>query len=136
MLATFDAAARETCVVRQSRTNTPLQSLNLLNDVTFVEAARALGARMLRDSSENTASRIAHGFQLATARHPTPDELRVLTAGFERRLAQYKADPAAAAKLLTIGESPLDKSLDVVPWAAYTTVGNVLLNLDEFVTRE
>ena len=136
MLATFDAAARETCVVRQSRTNTPLQSLNLLNDVTFVEAARALGARMLRDSSDNMASRIAHGFQLVMARQPTPDELRVLTAGFERRLAQYKADPEAAAKLLTIGESPLDKSLDVVPWATYTTVGNVLLNLDEFVTRE
>ena len=136
MLATFDAAARETCVVRQSRTNTPLQSLNLLNDVTFVEAARALGARMMRDSASDPATRIARGFRLVTARQPTPDELRVLTAGFERRLAEYRRDPAAAAKLTAIGESPLDKSLDVVAWAAYTTVGNVLLNLDEFVTRE
>ena len=136
MLATFDAAARETCVVRQSRTNTPLQSLNLLNDVTFVEASRALGARMLRESSGDTASRIAHGFRLVTARKPTSDELRVLTAGFERRLAQFKADPGAAANLLATGESPVDKSLDVIQWAAFTTVGNVLLNLDEFVTRE
>ncbi|MBA4018757.1 MAG: hypothetical protein C0483_16440 [Pirellula sp.] len=136
MLSTFDAAARETCVVRQSRTNTPLQSLNLLNDVTFVEASRALGARMMRESSSDPAVRIAHGFQLVTARGPTPDELRVLVAGFERRFAQYQADPASAVKLVAIGESPVDKSLDVVLWAVYTTVGNVLLNLDEFVTRE
>lgn len=91
---------------------------------------------MMRDSASDPATRIARGFRLVTARQPTPDELRVLTAGFERRLAEYQRDPAAAAKLTAIGESPLDKSLDVVAWAAYTTVGNVLLNLDEFVTRE
>ncbi|MFM8984549.1 MAG: DUF1553 domain-containing protein, partial [Planctomycetia bacterium] len=85
LFATFDAAGRETCEVRQSRTNTPLQALQLLNDVTFVEAARGLGLRMLREGGPAPATRIAHGFRLAAARAPSPRELETLVAGFERR---------------------------------------------------
>jgi hypothetical protein len=136
MMATFDAASRETCVVRQSRTNTPLQALDLLNDVTFVEAARALAARMMRDGGSSAASRIEHGFRLALGRRPTPSEVQILQRGYERRFAEYRADPQAAAKLVQQGESQVDESFDVVELASYTTVGNVLLNLDEFVTRE
>jgi len=136
MLATFDAAGRETCVVRQTRTNTPLQALNLLNDVTFVEAARALAARMMRDGGKTPAERIGYGVRLALGREPKPSELQILQRGYERRLAEFRAEPAEAAKLVRQGESPLNESLDVAELAAYTTVGNVLLNLDEFVTRE
>jgi hypothetical protein len=136
MMATFDAASRETCVVRQSRTNTPLQALDLLNDVTFVEAARALAARMMQHGVKTTESRIEHGFRLALGRRPTSDEMQIMRQGYERRLAEFRADPQAAANLVRQGESKAGKSLDVVELAAYTTVGNVLLNLDEFVTRE
>jgi hypothetical protein len=136
MFATFDAAGRETCQVRQSRTNTPLQALNLLNDVTFVEAARGLGGRMIREGGDTPEARIAHGFRLATARTPLPRELATLRAGFERRLAGFRADPEAARALLAHGESPVATGIDPVELAAYTTVGSVLVNLDEFLTRE
>jgi hypothetical protein len=136
MLSLFDAAARETCVVRQTRTNTPLQSLNLLNDVAFVEAARALAARMLRDGGSDPAVQIEHGFRLVLARRPSAEELALLTAGHERRLTAFQSDHKAASALLAQGESPRDGSFDVAQWAAMTTTANVLLNLDEFVTRE
>ena len=136
MFATFDAAGRETCQVRQSRTNTPLQALNLLNDVTFVEAARGLAGRMIREGGDGPESRIAHGFRLVTSRGPEPREVAVLVAGFRRRLDAFKADPAAARALLAQGESKADPAVDPAELAAYTSVGNVLLNLDEFLTRE
>jgi hypothetical protein len=136
MLATFDAAGRETCQVWSSRTNTPLQALNLLNDVAFVEAARGLGTRMIREGGSSPESRIAHGFRLVTSRTPTGEELDVLIAGFTRRRQEFAADPEAARALLAHGESPVPSDIDGVELAAFTTVGNVLLNLDEFLTRE
>jgi hypothetical protein len=136
MFATFDAAGRETCQVRQSRTNTPLQALNLLNDVAFVEAARGLGVRMIREGGGTPESRIARGFALATARGPEDRELALLVAGFRRRLAGFEADPAAARALLAVGESEADPAIEPAELAAYASVGNVLLNLDEFLTRE
>jgi hypothetical protein len=136
MLATFDAAGRETCQVRQSRTNTPLQALNLLNDVAFVEAARGLGGRMMREGGDAPEARIAHGFRLATARAPLPRELATLVAGFKRRLEGLRKDPEAARALVAQGESPVAAGIDPAELAAYTTVGSVLLNLDEFLTRE
>ena len=135
-LATFDAAGREACVVRPSRTNTPLQALNLLNDVAFVEAARALAARMLKDGGDTTAERIEHGFRLALGRSPTAAETQLLQRGYERRLAEFREDAKATAALLSQGESPIDPKLNAAELAAWTTVGSVLFNLDEFVTRE
>jgi hypothetical protein len=135
-LLTFDAAAREACVVRQTRTNTPLQALNLLNDVTFVEAARALATRMLRDGGSSADDQIAYGFRLALGRDPTHEEAAILHKGYQRRLAEFRQDQGAAEKLIKQGESPIDAKLDAAELAALTTVGNVLLNLDEFVTRQ
>ena len=138
----FDAPNREICTVKRSRTNTPLQALSLLNEVTFVEAARKLGERMLSDTPAtggvpvSHADRIAYGFRLVTSRKPTAEELSILTAGLAEDLARFKKNPAEAAKLLGVGESKTDGAFDQAELAAYTLTGNVLLNLDEVVTRE
>jgi hypothetical protein len=135
-LMTFDAAARETCVVRQSRTNTPLQALNLMNDVTFVEASRVLAQRAMKEAGPTPEQRITLAFRLATARQPQPMELGVLLDGYREHLADYRKDQKAAQKLVSIGEAPRDEKLDVAELAAYTAVAGVILNLDEVVTKE
>ncbi|HEX5271069.1 MAG TPA: DUF1553 domain-containing protein, partial [Gemmataceae bacterium] len=135
-LVTFDAAGRETCVVRQTRTNTPLQALNLMNDITFVEAARVLARRAMREGGTTPQGRVTMAFRLATARPPRPAELSVLLDGYRQQLADYRRDEAAARKLTRIGEAPRDEKLDVCELAAYTTVASVILNLDEVLTKE
>ncbi len=132
----FDAPTRETCVVKRARTNTPLQALALLNEVTFVEAARALAQRMLTEGGGTASERVAHGFRRVTARQPDAAELQVLVSGLEKRLARYRADADAAAKLVAVGDLPRAAKLDTAELAAYTVTANVLLNLDEVVTRE
>ncbi len=134
-LATFDAPSREFCVVSRARTNTPLQALILLNDPTYVEAARALAANAMTEA-RTPADRITLAFRRATARSPRPEELSVLLAGLDRRLAAFKADPSASKKLLGIGEFRADARLDPVELAAYASVASVILNLDETVNRE
>jgi len=135
-MMTFDAAGRETCVVRHSRTNTPLQALNLMNDVTYVEAARKLAERMMRDGGKTAADRLAYAFRLATARRPQPVELQILRTGFDHHLNKYVKDQPAALKLVSAGESRRDTGLDVGELAAYTAVAGMILNLDEVVTKE
>jgi len=135
-LVTFDAAGRETCVVRQSRTNTPLQALNLMNDVTFVEASRVLAQRAMKEGGTTPEERITLAFRLATARQPRPGELSVLLDGYRQHLADYRQDEKAARKLVSLGEAPRDEKLDVSELAAYTAVAGVILNLDEVVTKE
>jgi hypothetical protein len=135
-LVTFDAAGRETCVVRPSRTNTPLQALNLMNDVTFVEAARVLAQRAMREGGPTPEGRVTLAFRLAAARPPRPAELRVLLDGYREHLAEYRRDEKAARRLTGIGEAPRDDKLDVAELAAFTTVAGVILNLDEVVTKE
>ncbi len=132
----FDAPTREICTVKRSNTDTPLQALALLNEVTFVEAARALAENMIRKGGLTTKERIAYGFRRATARAPQADELRILHQGLEARLARFRADPDAAAQLVRIGDSKPDPSMDEVELAAYAVTANVLLNLDETITRE
>jgi hypothetical protein len=134
-MVTFDAALRETCVVRQTRTNTPLQALTLMNDVTFVEAARVLAQRVMREAAAPE-ERLTRAFRLLLGRPPRPAELKVLSEGFQRQLADYRKNPKAAKKLVVIGESPRDESLDVSELAAYTAVASLILNLDEAITRE
>jgi hypothetical protein len=135
-MMTFDAAGRETCVVRHGRTNTPLQALNLMNDVTYVEAARNLAQRVMREGGKSTEERLAYAFQLATARRPQVTELQVLRAGFEHHRAAYDKDRQAALKLVNAGESKRDARLDVGELAAYAAVAGMILNLDETVTKE
>lgn len=132
----FDSAGREACTVRATRTNTPLQALNLMNDVTFVEAARHLAARLLDEGGETPNERLTYGFRLVTARAPKPQELAVLTRGLRFQLARFEADPGAARELLRQGDSPLHDGLDRNTWAAYTTTANLLLNLDEAITKD
>ncbi len=135
-MMTFDAAGRETYTVRQTRTNTPLQALTLMNDVTFVEAARVLAARVMREGGTAPEERLTLAFRLATGRRPRAAELSILVAGFARHLDEYRKDPAAARKLVSAGEAPRDERLDVGELAAYTAEASLILNLDEVVTKE
>ena len=132
----FDAPFRETCTLRRPRTNTPLQALNLLNDPTYVEAARFLAQRMLLEGGASIESRLSHGFRLITARLPRPNEIQILKISLERNLAEYKADPAGAAGLIKVGEASTNATLDVSELAAYTSLASTMLNLDETVTKE
>jgi hypothetical protein len=135
-MTAFDATARETCIVRATRTNTPLQALTLLNDVTYVEAARVLAARVMREGGSSPEGRIELAFRLATARRPSAAELRLLVASWRRHLETYRADPKAAAKLLAVGEAKRDEKNDTDELAAYAAVAGVILNLDETITKE
>ena len=135
-MVAFDAPGRETCIVRESRTNTPLQALDVLNDVTYVEAARAFAEQMMKDFGATPEARLAAAFQAATARRPRPDELAILLGGFHDQLARFRRDPAAAKALVDAGESGRDPRLDPCELAAYTTMAQLILNLDETITKE
>jgi uncharacterized membrane protein (DUF485 family) len=111
-LSTFDAPDREVCTVRRQRTNTPLQALVLLNDPTYIEAARKLAERLLARSEEDAGARISYAFRLATARAPTEREGAILLDALEKQRGHYRAHPDAAARLLRVGEAPADPKLD------------------------
>jgi hypothetical protein len=134
-MSTFDAPSFEICQAKRSITNTPLQALALLNDVTYVEAARGLAQRMINIVSDNQVERLRHGFRLATARWPTEKELKVLLLALDRNLKTYQSDSAAANELLEHGESSVGDAVGPAELAAYTVVAGVILNLDETITR-
>ena len=135
MLA-FDAAARETCVVRQERTNTPVQALNLMNDPTYNEAARVFAERMLNEGGSRDSERLAYGFVLATARQPAAEEAEILRSSLNRYRDRYQTRPEDAERYLASGEHPRDESIDPPELAAFAAVASMLLNLDETITRE
>jgi hypothetical protein len=135
-MVAFDASTRETCTVRETRTNTPLQALNLLNDVTYIEASRKLAERVLEMPASSPSQRIARAFRLVLSRPPSDAEARILRAGYGRRISAFRADPASARKLLAVGQSPRDERLDVAELAAYTTTASLIFNLAETVTKE
>ena len=135
MLA-FDSSTRETCIVRLSRTNTPLQALNLMNDVTYVEAARRLAERMMTEGGTTPEARVAFAYRLATAHRPRPDTQAVLVDGFQHHLDRYQADRSAALQLVSVGEQARDETLDIAELASYTMVANLILNLDRTITKE
>jgi hypothetical protein len=130
----FDSPTREICTVKRSNTNTPLQALALLNEVTFVEAARVLAQRMMKEGGNDVAQRLAWAFRQATLREPSAEELSVLQKSFERHLVTYRAAPQEAAKLIDAGDMPV-AAVDPIELAAYTVCANVILNLDEIITR-
>jgi mono/diheme cytochrome c family protein len=134
-LLAFDAPGREECTVERSRSNIPQQALVLLNDPTFVEAARAFAERVVKEGGSEPAERATLGFAEVLSRPPTPDELQVLTDLYARHRAQYAADREAALKLLHTGDHPLPPEVDPVELAAWTSVARVLLNLHETITR-
>jgi mono/diheme cytochrome c family protein len=132
----FDTPARQICTVRQPRTNTPLHALILLNDVTYVEAARVLAERLLTQGGATPEERIITLFRMATARSPRDAERLILIRSLERFRKQYQADKEGALKLVSVGEAPRDEKLDVVELAAYTGLASVVLNLDEVISKE
>jgi mono/diheme cytochrome c family protein len=127
-LNTFDAPDREKCTARRLMTNTPLQALVLMNDPTFVEAARVLAERTMKEGGKDDAQRIAYAFERATARKPSAREVAVL-----RDILKQKP---ATEKVIRIGESVPDATLNPNELAAWTTVASVILNLDETITKE
>jgi hypothetical protein len=135
-LMAFDAPSRETCVARRARTNTPLQALVLMNDEQYVEASRNLAARMIKEGGDNPADQLLFGFRVCTARVPSEHELNVLGKVHAEQLAHYQANPAEAEKLLVIGASPRPEGIDPATHAAMTMMANLLLNLDEAITKE
>ncbi len=132
----FDSAGREACTVRAVRTNTPLQALNLMNDFAFFEAARALAARVMRETDAGVEARLSHAFRLAAARRPSPAELAVMVEGFRYQRSRFESDEAAAQALLAQGARPADEAFPPAEWAAYTTLASLILNLDETITKE
>ena len=129
----FDGSGREVCNVRQSITNTPLQALALMNDVTFLESARHLAERMIKESPE---APLAYGYLLAKGHNPDAETLTILKRNRDSFLTYFKAAPREAQKFLTIGESKRDESIDPVTHAAHTSTAHLILNLDEVISIE
>jgi len=134
-LAAFDAPSREECTVERPKSNTPQQALVLLNDPTYVEAARSLAGRVLALGGDSTDSRLEFAFQQVLTRSPRPEEIKLLTALLEKHRQEFAADKASAEQLLKVGDLASPSSLDPVELAAWTSVSRVLLNLHETITR-
>jgi hypothetical protein len=135
-MANFDAPSRESCILERGVTNSPLQALDLMNDVTYLEAARMLGERMMKEGGSTTEARIAFAFRLATARIPNERESRILSDSFHAALDRFQTKPHTARQYLNVGEHPRDQKLDVNELAAYANVASLILNMDETVTKE
>jgi hypothetical protein len=134
-MSTLDAPSRENCTVRRSRTNTPLAALALMNDEQFVEASRAFAQLAMTAGGETEEERATYAFRLALTRQPSDAELAVLLDVYRSNLARFQADKETATKLINIGESKPDENLDPSELAAWTMIGNLILNLDETVTK-
>ena len=132
----FDASAREFCTVRDTRTNTPLQSLNLMNDVTYIEAARMLAQRMVIEGGSTPEARIAWAFRLATSRQPSEREARVLLKDLIGQIDHFSRNQQEASKLLSVGEKRNEAKLDAPELAAYAATASLILNLDETITKQ
>jgi hypothetical protein len=117
-------------------TNTPLQALVLMNDKQYVEASRFFAQRVMREGGATPETRLGHAFRIATSRTPSPDELAVLTRVFQSHLADFQAKPESAAKLLAVGDAKSPPTMNAAELAAYTMTANLMLNLDETVTKE
>ncbi len=145
-LLNFDAAKRDSCTVTRATTTTPVQALTLLNDPAYVECAKMLGQRMLKDREalrrardlkkpEEDAKRLAYGFRLCTSRYPSDQESQVLRKLLDDQRAQFQADASTAKKLLGVGDSKIDETLDAAEAAAWACVGSALINLDATIHR-
>jgi hypothetical protein len=134
-LNTFDAPNREICTAQRPRTTTPLQALVLMNDPAFLEAARGLAQRVLKEGGPRLEQRLTYAFRLTLAREPRKNELQILQRIYAQQLENFRNDKKAADELLKIGESARPTDLDLSELAAWTALGNILLNLDETITK-
>ncbi len=134
-LKAFDAPTREECTVERPRSSTPLQALVLLNDPTYVEAARVFAERILREGGATMPGRLNWAYRRAVSRNVKPEEVRLLSELLARHRAEFAADSQAARKLVSTGERSVPTDLDVAELAAWTSVARVILNLHETITR-
>lgn len=132
---TLDAPTREFCSAQRARTSTPLQSLVLMNDPVFVEAARAFAQRILKEGGPDNPARLRFAWRTALGRVPSDKEIEVLTRTLDAQLTTYHQDKAAAAELVKIGDLPKPEGINDSDLAAWTALGNVLLNLNETITN-
>ncbi len=135
-MAVLDAADRESCIVSTKRTNTPLQALALLNEKAFVEAARNFGQRILIEGGDSIESQVEFAFRSVTGRYPSERERAVLCGAYREYKDEFNGKLDEADRFIRIGESKLQEGLDPMQLAAATTFANVLLNLDEVITKE
>jgi hypothetical protein len=133
-MGTLDAPSRESCTVRRERTNTPLQALLMMNEQLFVEAARSLAERTLREAPD-TEARLRGMFRRVTARAPDEVEVSILRDALQRHLERFRGDAKAARSLVEVGETRPAAGQNVEELAAWTMVGNLVLNLDEVINR-
>jgi len=135
MLKAFDAPSREECTAGRPQSNTPVASLVLLNDPTFVEAARAFAQRVLVEGGETTPERMDYAMRLAVSRDPTKTEKAILEKVLDASQQHYKANPEQAKKLNAVGMKPVEKGIDPVELATWSQVTRVILNMNEVITR-
>ncbi|HQW30579.1 MAG TPA: DUF1553 domain-containing protein, partial [Verrucomicrobiales bacterium] len=133
-LLTFDGPTREKCTMRRSRTNTPLQALQLLNDDTYVEASRVLAERVLRESGDDEV-RLRQLWQRVLVREPGEEEIELLLGLLGRQRERFGSNPESAARLLSIGAAHHDTKLDAQEHATWTIIAQSVLNLDETLSR-
>jgi hypothetical protein len=134
-LVAFDASSREECTAERNRSNIPQQALVLLNDPTYVEAARVFAARILKEGGPDTAGRIEWAWRQALSRPPRADELKTIRALLDRHLEEYRRDPQSAEAFSKVGLSLAPKDVDAAELAAWTNVARVIMNLHETITR-
>ena len=134
-MAAFDAGTREVCIARRQTTNTPLQALVLLDDPQFVEAARVVAERVLKESGPTSAEKAHYAFRLLAIREPSPRETKLLVSLYEDQLASFKKEPEMAAKLIKIGASKADPALPPAELAAATVLAQTVLNLDATIWK-
>jgi hypothetical protein len=132
----LDASSREYCTVRETRTNTPLQALNLMNDTTYVEAARLMAQRMMMEGGNKPEDRLTLGLRLAAGRGPDDIEKRVLLGNLQTQIEYFRGHPRQAEQLLAVGAKRFDTKLKADELAAYSVVASLILNLDEVITKQ
>jgi hypothetical protein len=131
----FDAPNRETCSVRRTRSNTPLQALALMNDPQFMEASRVFAERILKEGGTQVDERIKFAYQWATSRNANPNELDIVKDILNAELKAYRKSPESAKLLVAVGDSTPDSTIESAELAAWSVVANLVLNLDETITR-
>lgn len=131
MMTTFDAPNREVCTVQRENTNTPLQSLVLLNDPQFVEAAKALAQRMQIEGGRTIEAQIGFAFRAVTSRQPTEEEIKLLKALYQDQLIRFTEKPKEAQAFLEVGEFKMKDELRTISTASLAIVSNTILNHDE-----
>jgi hypothetical protein len=130
----FDTSTREVCSTRRTATNTPLQALVLLNDPQFVEAARKLGERIIKEGGATDETRVKWSFREVTGNFPTPEQLAILTELTTQQRGFFTTKSSDSEALLKVGDSPPDPALDKTEIATFTALAQALLNMDAYIS--